>query len=485
MNTSETFKLAVQNHRSGRLAEAETLYRQILATHPNHAAAQGNLGGVLMAKGEFDAAAAACRRAIELNPSDPIAHNTLGCALIRLGRFDEAIATLRAAIGANPNQAEIHNNLAHALHVRGANDESIAAYRQALALRPDYADAHTNLASVLMEMGQDAEAMIAVRRALELQPDLPAAHWNLGQLLLRGGDLQRGWREAVWRRKMPTLAWSQNTRTQPEWDGSPLDGRRILLWQEGGLGDVIQMIRFLPQVIERGGRVAVQCHRSMHALFSAEHVAALREATAAHEVQCSLLDVPRVLGTTLDTIPKGAPYLNVPEDRIGKWKDRLGNSVTRKVGLVWANKADPLDRCPRPEEWSVLAKVLGIEWVSLQKPISAARADGPRSAPREVMPPAPPGLKLNDWTSELLDLADTAGLIASLDLVICVDTAVAHLAGAMGKPVWLTLRFVPDTRWLLGRSDSPWYPTMRLFRQPRRGDWTTPLREISAALAGV
>jgi len=259
------------------------------------------------------------------------------------------------------------------------------------------------------------------------------------------------------------------------WDGGELNGKRIVLHNEQGFGDVIQFVRYIPQVLKRGGRISLSCEPVLHRLFQQqnwpiEHHIAFGQAQPEYDVQCPLMSLPLVLGTTLQTIPANVPYLSADAELAQRWKSRLPDDNRLKVGIAWANKPAPPNRCPPPRLWSELGYIPGLWFCSLQKPV------------RGIMPPAPGDLKVTDWSDELADFADTAALIENLDLVISVDTAVPHLAGAMGKPVWVPLKYVPDWRWMLKREDSPWYPSMRLFRQSRLDDWDTPMSRITEEL---
>jgi tetratricopeptide (TPR) repeat protein len=535
LNVPEAMQQAVAHHRAGQLAQAEGLYRQVLAVTPRHADALNllgelarqsgrpaeavdlinraiaicaiapeyfvNLGAALDDLGRLDEEIAAFQKALTLRPDYPMALSNLGNALRKRSRTDEAIAACRRALALQPNYAIAHNNLGAALQSTDL-DQAIAHHRQALTLQPTFPGAHAALAAALVKKGDFDEAIASCNRALSLQPNnpqafqnlasalagkgnidqaiqclrqslaltpnLPLAHWNLGLLLLLTGDFAQGWPEYEWRLRVPELA-TPAVSDKPKWDGSPLAARRILLTSEQGLGDVIQFIRYVPLVIARGGQPVISCQRELHRLLHPMPCIAQGDPPPDHDLQCSLMSLPGLFGTTIESIPAPIPYLRADPSLSAHWQSRLAQSPHRRIGLVWsgrsAQRADRNRSIP-PAALAPLAAVDGVFFCSLQK---------------DPAPP-PPLPHLADWTADLHDFADTAALIENLDLVITIDTAVAHLAGAMGRPTWLLLKHHPDWRWLLHRSDSPWYPTMRLFRQTNHGDWTDPIAQIVDAL---
>jgi tetratricopeptide (TPR) repeat protein len=464
----------------GQLDEAIAALRQAIALDPNLPEAHCNIGNALKAKGQLDEAVAAYRRAIALNPNLPVAHNNLGNALAEKGRLDEAIAAYRQAITLRPDYAEAHNNLGAALADQGRLDDAIAAYRQALELAPRFAEAHNNLGAALAEEGRLNEAIAAYRQAIVLAPNVPETHYNLSFALLARGDFQRGWDEYEWRWKCTDLKFASRNFAQPKWDGSPLGGRAVLLHAEQGFGDTIQFIRYLPLVTQRGGRVIVECQPELQRLLKTMageyQIVSRGQPLPAFDFHCPLLSLPRVFGTTLANLPKTLPYRRTEVGDAGSWQHHLVEHFPlAKVGLAWAGNPahkNNRNRSINLARLAPLGRVPGVRLVSLQKGDAAAEAKAP-----------PSGMELIDRTEELKDFADTAALIANLDLVISVDTAVAHLAGAMGKPVWTLLPFVAEWRWLQEREDSPWYPSMRLFRQSSLGDWDSVITRATDALS--
>jgi len=457
----------------GKREEAIVHLRKAAELLPGVAAAHVNLASILLELDRDDAAAAASRRAVELQPDLAMSHHYLGLALSRIGAFDGAIASFEKTIALQPDHTDALSNLGNALLAARRGDEAIGAYRKALAIQPDHAGALGGLAVALHESADFDQAIACGRRAIKIQPDNATAHWNLGNSLLMLGDYSAGWPEFEWRWKIPRLCRPVHMAA-PKWDGGNLSGRRILIFSEWAMGDAIQAARYLPMVAARGGRIILLCqrelHRLLHNIAPIEQLLAIDQPVPACDAYCGMLSLPAVLGTNLQTIPAGAPYIPADPNLSTGWAARMPRHGRLKVGLVWLNKDNPPGRSPPPAEWGALAGIANLSLYSLQKPVSAGS------------PPAPPGLELTDWTAELNDLADTAALISQLDLVVAVDSVVAHLAGAMGKPVWVLLKHVPDWRWMMQRTDSPWYPSMRLLRQKVPGDWQSPLAELSTHL---
>jgi hypothetical protein len=440
MTINQSMQLAVQHHRGGRFAEAELICRQVLAQVPEHVDALHLLGVLAGQSGHHDDAIGLIGRAIELHPS-PEAYSNLGVALREKGRLDEAID----------------------------------AHRSALRLKPDYTDAWRNLGVALNASGQFDEATAAFRRALEIKPDFADVHFNLGILLLLRGDFQNGWPEYEWRWKLPRQLTSA-PQVPRQWDASELHGQTILLYGEQGIGDTLQFVRYVPMVVARGSRLIVECQREVAPLFEGfagiERIVVSGDPRPRFDQHCALLSLPRVFSTDIGSIPAQIPYIKADPQLVQQWQSRFGPKQGSRVGIAWAGRPTHKNDRNRSIAFSELAplwSVPGIEFFSLQK------TSGPRHAP-------PAGTQWIDWTDDLGDFAQTAALIENLDLVITVDTAVAHLAGAMGKPVWVLLPFVPDWRWLLDREDSPWYPTMRLFRQSAIGDWAGAIRKVAEQL---
>ncbi len=472
--------LAFALNAKKRFDEAGAAAQQALRINPKFAEAHINLGNALQGKKQLHQAIASYEQAIRLNPNLAEAYTNLGNALTSIGRHQEAIAANRQAIQLKPNLAEAHFNLAIALEHDKQYEKAIAANHEAIRLKPDYAEAYSNLGQIQSDLGQLNEAIAANRQAISLNPNLPEPHLNLAICLLTQKNFEQAWPEYEWRWKCKEFPSPQRNFPQPQWDGSPLESRTILLHTEQGLGDAIQFIRYACLVARRGGKIIIECQPELARLFQTIagkfQIISRGQSLPPFDLHSPLLSLPLVFKTTLDNLPQTVPYLHANVGDSKKWKHRLaGDSQKLNVGLVWAGNPgheNDHNRSMKLASLSALAQVPGIRFISLQKGDAAAESKTP-----------PPGMELIDWTNELNDFAETAALIANLDLVIAVDTAVVHLAGAMAKPAWTLLPFVPDWRWMLELEDTPWYPSMRLFRQPSQGNWDNVIKRIAIALS--
>ncbi len=454
----------------GRVDDAIAAHRKAIELNADFAEAHNNLGNALVKLGRLDEAEAEFRRTLVLRPDYANAHSNLGVVLHRQNKFDEAIAAYRGALGVQPNHAEAQSNLGAALREIGEMDKAIEAFRAAIAIDDTCLDAHANLGAALHDLGKFDEAIAPLKRAIQLNPQANFPHYNLALSLLQGGDYEHGFAE--YEHRAHAVVSRQRFATPP-WDGRELGGKTILLHAEGGFGDAIQFARFVPMVKACGGVATLLVQPELIRLFSTLDGAALvlpkTNNPPPFDVQCPLLSLARVFRTTIQNIPN-KPYLSADRKAVAFWSTRLGGDKRRKVGLAWAGS--PVHRNDRNRSIPIaliapLGEMADTRFLSLQP-------DQPGKPP--------PGVDVVDWSGELRDFADTAGLIANLDVVISVDTAVAHLAGAMGKKVYLLLPHVADWRWLRDRTDSPWYPTMRLFRQPSAGDWNSVITEVVRAL---
>ena len=503
----------MEHHRQGRLREAERLYREALTCDPDNAQVLFLLGLLAGKTGRHEEACQLLTRCVELNPNDAAARTNLGTSLQALGRTQEAMGHFEQAAALQPNLAEPRYNLGMAQRERGQTEAAAESFRKAVDLKPDLAPAWNNLGNALREMGRLEEAVNCYQSALRLRPNHAITLHNLGltfrglmqlddamrcfdaalasdpnhhecrvsratTLLLRG-DFERGWREyeARWEVKR---AFTKRDYPQPLWDGQDPDGKTILLHSEQGFGDAIQFARYAPLLASRGARVVLECRPELKTLFEGlrgvQQVIVAGEPPPHFDFHCPLMSLPRVCGTTVETVPSGVPYLHADLARVDQWAQKLSGHAWR-VGLAWAGAAGNLndrDRSTTLKHFAPLAGVPGVEFYSLQK--------GPASSEAATLPPP---TRLSDISADLNDFADTAAAIQNLDLVICVDTAVGHLAGALGKPVWALLAFSPDWRWMIDRSDTPWYPTMRLFRQAGRGEWDSVMDRVVDELRAV
>jgi len=472
------YQLAHAEGALGRNDLAIAAYERTLALRPDFAEASNDLGVLLATRGESGAAIAAFQRAVALRPDYLEGWRNMAKALREARREEEELAARRRVVELKPESEEAFTELAVTLTSMGRLEEALEASEKAAELSPDSAERWSNLGTAYHRLGRLDEAFAAQRRALEMNPQLAQAHLNLSLLYLLSGDFDRGWSEYEWRWRMIHTIVPEPRFSQTMWDGRNLEGRRILLHPEGGYGDTIQFVRYAPLVAARGGQVVLGCAEELFRLLQTVDGVAELAVTGAEipkfEVHCPLLSLPRALKTT-DHPPAEAPYIHADPALAKRWAMALeGISAGLKIGLVWAgrpeyfndrNRSIPLARFER------LAAVSGAWFCSLQKGKAGEQIGALAGSWRPT-----------DWTGELRDFADTAALISGLDLIISVDTAMAHLAGAMGKPVWVFLPYVPDWRWRMTGERTVWYPTMRLFRQARAGDWETPFAEAESAL---
>ena len=407
------------------------------------------------------------RRAVALQPDLADAHNNLGNALQDLRQYEEAETCYRRAVELRPGYVEAHTNLGNMLDDLARFDEAEASCRRALELKPDYPEAWHNLGNVLRSQARVDESAACYRRALELRPDFPDARLDLAGLLLLTGDYQRGWaeNEARWQRQGCRLP----DYRQPHWDGSPLAGRTILLHPEQGVGDMFQCIRYAVLLKAVGASVLFNCPEWLLPIMGTcpaiDRLVPLGSALPPFDFYCPLLSLPRLFGTTTANVPNRVPYLVPDPAVVARWRARLASLSGFKVGIAWQGNPRYLRDRQRSVPLALFARLAGIPGVrliSLQKGAAAAQLAAQR-------------LPVIDWSAELDESSgafiDTAALMTGLDLVVTVDTAVVHLAGALGVRTWLAETYAPYWTWMLKVDVSPWYPTVKIFRQPRPGDW--------------
>jgi Flp pilus assembly protein TadD len=461
-------------HRSGQIQEAAAHYREAVRLQPDHVMAWGNLGLTHTALGEFGEAERCQREALLLRPDFADAHNNLGLVHYQLGRVAEAENCFRASLRLRPGHPNALLNLAIAEHSLGRLDAAEIGYREALATGADPVGTNSNLSVLLRETRRVAEAESHARAALAISPAFPAAHINLALALLLSGRWTEAWPHYEARWLTGDLEDDRREFRQPQWTGEqPIEGRTLLLHAEQGLGDTLQFCRYAPLVAARGAHVVLELQPQLVRLLSRlpgiESVVTKGDPLPPFDLHCPLMSLPMAFGTTPETIPTPYPYLAAEHAAMSMWRQRLASLPGCRVGLVWAGSsrtwlphAAAIDRrrSMRLAHMAPLADIPGCSFVSLQLGRPAAQLASP-----------PRGLVVHEFADDLHDFAETAALVANLDLVISVDTAVAHLAAALGRPVWLLNRFDTCWRWLLDRDDSPWYLSLRQFRQASSGDW--------------
>lgn len=477
----------------GRHAEALEASDRAVALNPNFAEAHGNRGQALQQLGRLADALSSYDRVVALKPTAKAWINQ--SALLReLGRLEAALASCDRALALDPGNVEglraravLLFELGGALYGQRQLDVALEHYDRAIALKPDYAEAHNNRGVVLADLRRLDEAMVSYDAALALKPDFADAQHNQALCRLTRGDFEAGWAQYEWRWRTAQVGSDAYEAEAPRWTGAEsLTGRTLLVWAEQGLGDTLQFCRYVPDLAARGARVILEVQpgleRLVASLSGVDQVVTRGAPAPAHDLQIPLLSLPLALGVT----PSGdaGAYLQADPDDIAAWAGRLGAPAGLRVGLCWAgglrpdqallNSMDARRSLPL-EAFTPLAGVAGLEILSLQKGPAAAQL-------AELQAQGWEGPEIRDLTDELKDMADTAALVANLDLVITCDTAIAHLAGGLGKPVWILSRFDGCWRWLHGRTDTPWYPTARLFTQPEPGDWGSVIGDVVLAL---
>jgi tetratricopeptide (TPR) repeat protein len=458
-----------------RLDDAVESYDRALSVYPHHAEALSNRGTALEELGRLEDALKSYDRAVAVRADFAEALSNRGNTLKALGRFEEALESYDRVLAAQPEQVEALYNRGVTLQELQRSADAVESYDRALAVRPHHPEALSNRGSALQELRRFADALESYNRAVAIRPDYAEAQWNRALLLLLSGSFADGWLGYESRRKMPS--WTPQSFNGPEWSGDSLAGKRLLLYAEQGFGDTIQFARYAPLAAARGARVILEVQPPLRSLLTTlngvEAVVARGDPLPPFDLHCSLLSLPFLFGTTRDTIPTDVPYIRPTAERCDVWRRRLARD-TAIVGLVWSGS--PESRIDRQrsipfDQFAPLLAIPGIRFVSLQKDVRATDACALREQ-NEVI----------DLGVDLKDFSDTCAVISQLDLVVTVDTAVAHLAGAIGKPVWILLPYVPDFRWLLDCTDSPWYPSARLFRKSQGSDWAEVVSRVESEL---
>lgn len=462
-----------------RHSEALASYDRVLTLQPNHIEALVNRGVALLELERFEEALASCDRALALGANLAQALFNRGLALHRMKRFEEALASYERALAVRPDYQQACYNRANALLAVGRLEAALAGYDRAIALRPDHAEAHANRGVALEKLMRFEASLTSFDRAIALRPDFADAHYNEALCRLLLGDMRRGWEQHEWRWQTGQFKQDKRNFTQPLWLGSgELAGKTILLHAEQGFGDTIQFCRYVPLVVERAAHVILEVQQPlrelMHTLARAPRIMVKAEPLPGFDLHCPLMSLPLAFGTELATIPSATPYLQAPADAVKHWGGRLPAKIRPRIGLVWSGRAEHLNDHNRSVPIDVFLSALsGVDatYISLQREFRAA--DLALLSERGGV---------TCFGEQLRNFSDTAALIENCDLVISVDTSVAHLAGALAKPVWILLPYSPDWRWLIDRDDSPWYPTARLFRQDRSRAWDSVMQRVHAEL---
>jgi tetratricopeptide (TPR) repeat protein len=509
----ERLMAAARHRNAGEAAQARRCVAEVLSEHPGNSEANGLMAALAADENDFDQGYRWAQRSVDSDPRAAGAHFTFGRLFQAEGRLAEAEASYLRAIELAPESAKTHNNLGCVQHMLGKLDLAVASYRRALALdaslpqasqnlaaitsdaalaegaiagylrqlrqNPGDAWAHNNLGNVYRELGRHREALASFEAAVACDPELAEAHFSRAHELLLCGEYSTGWKEHEWRWKVKALGAPMPEFREPLWDGAALPGKTLLLHAEQGLGDTIQFIRYAPMAAQRCGAVILECQPQIAGLLrpvrGLSRVIARGDPLPAFDAHLPVMSLPRIFETTVDSVPWNGPYIGAEPGRIEHWRHALEPGARLHVGLAWAGRSQYWDDRKRSiplAAFAPLAGLAGLSLYSLQWGEAAAQISS-----------LPGGMRIRDFGDAIRDFSEMAALVASLDLVISVDSAVNHLAGAMGAPAWLLATHAPDWRWLLERDDSPWYPSVRIFRQRKSGDWSGVIERVAAALA--
>ena len=511
-NIQQEIYVALTLHKKGNLNKARQEYRKLIRRYPNNPDILHFYGTLLTQIGNTKAAIESLSEAARLAPQDlnihlnlfralaiadkvPELESTLrvltdlspndafilaqlGEVLVRQGRADEAEPFYSRAVKANPNTFDAWNGLGNILERRGDFSAAEDCYLKSIAIEPARPEIYYNLGNVLRQQNKVFESIKFLKKAIEIKPEFILAHVHLAFSLLMNTDYLAGWQEYEWRWKVPNFPTPQRSFTQQMWYGETIFGKKVLVHAEQGFGDTIQFARFTDVIAKRGGCIILECQPElvniMKTLPNVNQVLARGEALPDFDLHAPLLSIPYICSIDRNEIAVSAPYLQASSEKRKLWSDRLGSSDRIKVGITWQTSIEQLSSsfksCPL-KAYGPLLENNQVEWISLQKEIS--ESDRPNMG------------TLVNKSDDLNDFSDTAALISELDLVISMDTAVAHLAGALGKPVWLLISTAGDWRWLCDRDDSPWYPTMRIFRQKKFNDWNNLMEHISLQIKNL
>jgi tetratricopeptide (TPR) repeat protein/GT2 family glycosyltransferase len=473
--------MAIALQSQGRYTDAIEKCKQAILLKSDYAEVYNTMAFCLEKQEQYAEAIENYKRALRLKPDFAEAYNHLGYVLNKQGKSEEAIESFRQALDVDPNYAEAYSNLGIALKDREQFAEAIENFEQAIRIEPDFAEAYYNLANSLRDEGKCSEAIENYKQAIRLKPDYTEAHWNTSLTSLLNGNFIEGWKGYRWRQNIDLkILIGRHYKGKPRWDGTPFEGKRLFVHYEQGLGDNIQFVRYLPMIKARGGTVIFETLKPLIALLKdfpgADQIVENHpdgKPSVDFDIYTSLLDMPNIFGTTLETIPSEIPYIHADPAKAQYWRNKLAGPYF-KVGIVWAGSpahGNDRYRSCKLKDFAPLAKIDGVRLYGLQKGKAAAQME----EMAEILP-------IVDISKEFEDFTDTAAAIENLDLVISVDTSVLHLAGAMGKPTWALLPYAPEWRWMLDRQDSPWYPTMKLYRQKDWGRWEPVFEQVASEL---
>ena len=465
-----------RHHQTGNLPAAQHFYHQVLARQPNHLEATHMLGIIAIMSNQPEVAVDLFGKCLAAAPGQMLLRLQMAQSLVKAKRGDDALRLADSILrdGGEQHAAMGHYARANILHGLGRDEEAIVDAEKAESINPTGHEELLILPTIYLALGRWQEAKDSALRAIAAHPQRGEHHWNLALTSLLLGDFETGWTAFQWRLRTPLLRHLAPPPGKTLWEGQDLSGKTILLYREGGFGDAIQFVRYVPEVVKRARRVILTAPQELYELFKS--VPATQLLLQAGNVPdcdfiCPLQSLPLNFKTTVETIPANVPYLSADPQKSRAWAAKMTGDAL-KVGLAWSGSLGSIERRTRSLQMlAPLANVKGVKFYSLQK--------GPEAWQSLI---APAGMELVDLTPEARDFADMAAIIDNLDLVISVDTSIPHLAGAMGKKVWILIPFIPDFRWMTGREDSPWYPTMKLFRQKTSNNWDDVLSRVASEL---
>lgn len=475
---SKELLAALALQREGRLDDAETLFRHELAKDATNWQVLHQLGEIHLTRGQYPEALHFIGAAMKANSGSAEITSNYGVVLRELKRDGEAIEYLNRALMLKPGYLPALLTRGASLQRLGRREEALAAFDRILQRDPQHAKAHYNRASILHELRRFDEALDAFARATALAPDNTDAHWNESLTRLLCGDYKRGWQKYEWRSKR--LGHVDRKFSQPLWLGEePLANKTILIHAEQGFGDTLQFVRYIPLLAQMGAKVVLEVQPALKSLLASlkgvSVLVARGEELPAFDLHCPIMSLPLASRTELSTIPASVPYLEAPQKRIEQWRSRLPRTKKLRIACAWAGSAtheQDLVRSIALRQFAPLFAESGVEWISIQRDLRPGDAEILQAHPEVI-----------HCGNELTDFADTAAILSEADLVLSVDTSVVHLAGALNRPVWVMLQYMPDFRWLLDREDSPWYPSARLFRQPKFDDWESVVERMRGEIA--
>lgn len=485
-----SLKKAITLHESGKIEEALEIYVKFNKQFPNQVDILSLLGTAQYQLGDYKQGMQTLHEALKINPFNPNVYNNLGNALRELNLFEDALQCYDIAITQKADYAHAHNNRGLTLKDLGRFDEALKSYLKAIDLNKNYAEPHNNTGNIYADQKRVDLALEQYNKAIEIDPKYPNAHWNKALLLLMMGQYEEGWRLYEWRWEAQGTKYKRNLSGKVWLGDANIAGKTIFIYAEQGLGDTIQFVRYIKLLKAHGASIVLEVQQQLVSIlknYEGVKVIGTGDLIPNYDYYCPLLSLPLAIKTSFDSIPNNIPYIQADPNKIQNWETKLGSKTKKRIGLVWSGGFRP----DQPEVWAInkrrnisLASFeplrdIDADFFSLQKGKEA------QEELAKLISDGWSGPKIIDYTNDLHDFSDTAALIENLDLVISVDTSTAHMAGALGKEVWILSRYDNCWRWLIDRKDSPWYPTATIFKQPEPGEWKDVVQELKSQLKKI